>query len=73
MPTLTEQITQQQQRYLSLLNKHKVDYLTIGNLAMRKYDELSWVGNIAVWVKPDEQNYAKLKDALAEGGKKLRG
>lgn len=46
------------------LNKHKVDYVLIGGVAVILYGLERFTGDLDIFVKPEPENVRKLRDAL---------
>lgn len=57
--------------FLKALNKHNVDYLLVGGYAVILHGYERVTADLDIWVKPDENNYSKLKDAFHSFGMPL--
>ena len=53
-------------KVLAALEKHKVDYILIGGYAVALYGVPRATNDIDIFVKPEEENFAKLRKALYE-------
>lgn len=53
---------------LALLNKHAVEYLVVGGYALAFHGAPRFTGDIDIFVRPQEQNAARILDALNEFG-----
>ena len=61
----------EQQKVTALLNKFGVDYLAVGDFAMRKYVDSKYFTNVQLWVKPTPENHQKISDAFASVRRKF--
>ena len=50
--------------FLALLAANKVDYLIVGGYAVAFHGHPRYTGDIDIWVKPSQENAAKLRKAL---------
>ncbi len=50
--------------FLALLAANKVDYLIVGDYAVAFHGHPRYTGDIDIWVKPSQENAAKLVKAL---------
>jgi hypothetical protein len=46
--------------YLSLLNKHEVEYILVGGLAVNLYGYRRATGDMDLWISPTKENHLKL-------------
>lgn len=53
---------------LALLNKHAVEYIIVGGYALAFHGAPRFTGDIDVFVRPHQQNAARILDALNEFG-----
>ena len=53
---------------LALFNKHGVEYLVVGGYALAFHGAPRFTGDIDLLVRPDQQNAARVVDALSEFG-----
>ncbi len=58
-------------RVCGILNKHKVDYLLIGGLAVSFHGFTRATADIDFWYKPDNENYFKLLKAISDLGEDI--
>ncbi len=54
--------------FITLLNKHKAEYLIVGGYAIGNYGYPRATGDLDVWLNPVKENYQKIKNAIAEFG-----
>jgi predicted nucleotidyltransferase len=54
--------------FLILLNKHKVEYLLIGGIAVNLYGYSRTTGDMDIWINPTNENGKKLVLAVDEFG-----
>ena len=54
--------------FLALLEVNKVDYLIVGGYAVAFHGHPRYTGDIDIWVKPSQENAAKLMKALDSFG-----
>jgi len=54
--------------FLSLLNRHKVDYLLIGGYAVGFYGYVSATNDIDVWIDSSKENASRAEAAIREFG-----
>jgi len=53
-------------KVLAALEKHRVDYILIGGYAVALYGVPRATNDIDIFVKPEEENFIKLRNALYE-------
>ncbi len=61
----------EQEKVTALFNKFGVDYLAVGDFAMRKYVDSKYFNNVQLWVKPSAENFQKINDAFASVRRKF--
>lgn len=54
--------------FIALLNQHSVDYMVVGAHALAFHGRPRHTGDLDIWIKPSEQNAAKLVDVLKDFG-----
>jgi hypothetical protein len=63
-----ENLPQDFKEFLSLLNKHEVDYLLVGGYAVALHGYPRYTGDIDFWVDTSEENAQKIVTVLKEFG-----
>ncbi|MDJ1470269.1 toprim domain-containing protein [Xanthocytophaga flava] len=61
----------EQEKVTALFNKFGVEYMAVGDYALRKYVDGRYFNNIQLWVKPTPENFKKVEDAFASVRRKL--
>ena len=59
---------QQVKGFFELLNKHQVEYLIIGGVAVNVHGYSRATGDLDLWYNPTESNFSKLLKAVREFG-----
>lgn len=54
--------------FIALLNQHSVDYLVVGAHALAFHGRPRHTGDLDIWIKPSQQNAAKLIKVLSDFG-----
>lgn len=54
--------------FIELLNNHAVEYLLVGGYALAIHGHPRYTGDMDIWVKPDEENAAKVMAVLEDFG-----
>jgi predicted nucleotidyltransferase len=54
--------------FIELLNQHSVDYMVVGAHALAFHGRPRHTGDLDIWIKPSQQNAAKLIDVLKDFG-----
>lgn len=54
--------------FISLLNKHKVDYLIVGSFALFFFGQPRATGDIDIWIRPEAKNVEKLLHVIYDFG-----
>ncbi|MBN2041929.1 MAG: hypothetical protein JW864_17980 [Spirochaetes bacterium] len=54
--------------FISLLNKHKADYLIVGSFALFFYGQPRATGDIDIWIRPEMENAEKVLSVIKEFG-----
>jgi predicted nucleotidyltransferase len=54
--------------YIKLLNKHEVEYMLVGGMAVNFYGYRRSTGDMDLFVNPTEENHTKLRRVHAEFG-----
>ncbi|MFH0977337.1 MAG: hypothetical protein V1874_16275 [Spirochaetota bacterium] len=54
--------------FISLLNKHKVEYVIVGSFALFFYGQPRATGDIDIWIKPEKKNAKNVLSAIKEFG-----
>jgi hypothetical protein len=54
--------------FIELLNKHEVNYLVVGGLAVNRYGYSRNTGDMDIWIKNSEPNAIKMTDVIKDFG-----
>jgi hypothetical protein len=54
--------------FIELLNQHSVDYMVVGAHALAFHGRPRHTGDLDIWIKPSEENAAKLVNVLNDFG-----
>jgi hypothetical protein len=54
--------------FISLLNKHKVEYIIVGSFALFFFGQPRATGDIDIWIKPEHENAEKVLSAIHDFG-----
>lgn len=54
--------------FIDLLNQHSVDYMIVGAHALAFHGRPRHTGDLDIWIKPSQQNAAKLVTVLSDFG-----
>jgi predicted nucleotidyltransferase len=54
--------------FIKLLNQHSVDYMVVGAHALAYHGRPRHTGDLDIWIKPSNQNAAKLVNVLRDFG-----
>lgn len=54
--------------FISLLNKHKVEFIVVGGLAVQHHGYPRFTGDMDIWIRKSEENAIKCVTVLAEFG-----
>jgi hypothetical protein len=54
--------------FIRLLNKHEVEYILIGGMAVNVYGYNRPTGDMDIWMNPNNKNGAKIINAIDEYG-----
>ena len=54
--------------FIELLNQHSVDYMVVGAHALAFHGRPRHTGDLDIWIKPSQQNAAKLINVLKDFG-----
>ncbi len=54
--------------FVTLLEKHQVEYLVVGGYAVGYWGHVRFTGDLDIWLKPSDQNTVKILNAINDFG-----
>ena len=54
--------------FVTLLEKHKVEYLVVGGYAVGFWGHIRFTGDLDIWLKPSAENAVKILSAISDFG-----